>query len=162
MISLSKKIPSSSYLMTPSKSVMNTPTSKSTTTTTTTTTTVSQTVINNNNNKELSDSKTLLSSSVSFDSNLKNASTSITSNITNQLETPGKKATSPVLGTSMKDNIKFKNTPTSRQSIIPNTNFQKYYSFQKSSYNNSEYKCTCFNMPFVCEICTTRYFLGLY
>jgi hypothetical protein len=158
MISLSKKIPSSSYLMTPSKSVMNTPTSKSTTTTTTTTPAVSQTIINNNNNnKELSDSKTLLSSSVSFDSNLKNASTSITTNIiTNQLETPGKKATSPVLGTSMKDNIKFKNTPTSRQSIIPNTNFQKYYSFQKSSYNNSEYKCTCFNMPFVCEICTTR------
>jgi hypothetical protein len=159
MISLSKKIPSSSYLMTPSKSVMNTPTSKSTTTTTTTPA-VSQTIINNNNNnnnKELSDSKTLLSSSVSFDSNLKNASTSITTNIiTNQLETPGKKATSPVLGTSMKDNIKFKNTPTSRQSIIPNTNFQKYYSFQKSSYNNSEYKCTCFNMPFVCEICTTR------
>ncbi len=157
MISLSKKIPSSSYLMTPSKSVMNTPTSKSTTPTTTTTPAVSQTIINNNNNKELSDSKTLLSSSVSFDSNLKNASTSITTNIiTNQLETPGKKATSPVLGTSMKDNIKFKNTPTSRQSIIPNTNFQKYYSFQKSSYNNSEYKCTCFNMPFVCEICTTR------
>lgn len=36
-------------------------------------------------------------------------------------------------------------------------NLQKYYSFQKPSFSISENKCTCFNMPFVCEICTTRY-----
>lgn len=50
------------------------------------------------------------------------------------------------------------------QKSIPNivnksnisSNLQKYYSFQKSSFTMNENKCTCFNMPFVCEICTTR------
>ena len=37
------------------------------------------------------------------------------------------------------------------------TNLQKYYSFQKNSFSLSENKCSCFNMQFVCEICTTRY-----
>lgn len=91
----------------------------------------------------------VLSSSISFDSNLKNAG----------LNTP--KKTSPVLNESMKDNIKVDrqvNTPKlgTKQPIVPTSNLQKYYSFQKSSYNLSESKCTCFNMPFVCEICTTR------
>lgn len=36
----------------------------------------------------------------------------------------------------------------------PNSNnFQKFYSFQKSSFSD---KCNCFNMPIVCEICTSR------
>ncbi len=37
-------------------------------------------------------------------------------------------------------------------------NFQKYYSFQKPSYSLNDCKCTCFNMQFVCETCTSRYF----
>ena len=100
-------------------------------------------------------SSQLMSSSISFDSNLKNAAK----------ETPKKlSSNSPVLTETMKDNISQKdeksNTPklaaNSRHSLMPTSNLQKYYSFQKSSYNISESKCTCFNMPFVCEICTTR------
>jgi cell division control protein 7 len=35
-------------------------------------------------------------------------------------------------------------------------NFQKFHSFQKPSYSFDQSKCTCFNMSFVCENCTTR------
>lgn len=98
-----------------------------------------------------------MSSSISFDSNLKNAAK----------ETPKKLENSPVLTETIKDNVNQKdeksNTPkltaNSRHSLMPTSNLQKYYSFQKSSYNISESKCTCFNMPFVCEICTTRFLI---
>ena len=45
------------------------------------------------------------------------------------------------------------NTPRMKSST---PNLQKYYSFQKPSYSFMDNKCTCFNMPFVCEICTTK------
>ncbi len=48
------------------------------------------------------------------------------------------------------------NSPKSRSSATPN--LQKYYSFQKPAFNMNESKCNCFNMPFVCEVCTTRFF----
>ena len=35
------------------------------------------------------------------------------------------------------------------------SNFQKYHSFQKPSYIAFD-KCSCFNMPFICEICTNK------
>lgn len=54
------------------------------------------------------------------------------------------------------NNENMKNTPNLLNKPHLSTNLQKYYSFQKSSYSLSENKCTCFNMPFVCEICTTR------
>ncbi len=47
------------------------------------------------------------------------------------------------------------NSPKSRSNATPN--LQKYYSFQKPSFNINENKCNCFNMPFVCEVCTTRF-----
>ena len=34
-------------------------------------------------------------------------------------------------------------------------NLQKFFSFQRNSFS-SENKCTCYNMPFVCDICTNR------
>lgn len=43
---------------------------------------------------------------------------------------------------------------SSAKSSTPN--LQKYYSFQKPSFNFSDNRCNCYNMPFVCEICTTR------
>ena len=46
------------------------------------------------------------------------------------------------------------NTPKLKSST-PN-NFQKFHSFQKSSYSFIDNKCNCFNMPFVCEICTNK------
>jgi hypothetical protein len=52
------------------------------------------------------------------------------------------------------------NSPKSRSSATPN--LQKYYSFQKPSFNINENKCNCFNMPFVCEVCTTRFDLLLF
>lgn len=55
-----------------------------------------------------------------------------------------KKVTSPTISTQKFDSPR------------PNpSSLQKYYSFQKTSFTD---KCGCFNMPFVCEICTTRYF----
>lgn len=66
------------------------------------------------------------------------------------------KVTSPVLNESLVNTDKVSTSKLDRQSIMPTASLQKYYSFQKSSFNISESKCTCFNMPFVCEICTTR------
>lgn len=54
-----------------------------------------------------------------------------------------KKVTSPTVSTQKFDSAK------------PNlSSLQKYYSFQKTSFTD---KCSCFNMPIVCEICTARY-----
>jgi hypothetical protein len=50
------------------------------------------------------------------------------------------------------------NSPKSRTNATPN--LQKYYSFQKNSFSSlTDTKCSCFNMPFVCEICTARFFI---
>ncbi|CAF0937734.1 unnamed protein product [Brachionus calyciflorus] len=35
-------------------------------------------------------------------------------------------------------------------------NLQKFHSFSKPGFTFSDNKCNCFNMPFVCEICTAR------
>ena len=65
-------------------------------------------------------------------------------------------SSSPFLQTNNQQNDNLKNTPNLLNKPHLASNLQKYYSFQKSSYSLSENKCTCFNMPFVCEICTTR------
>jgi hypothetical protein len=60
-----------------------------------------------------------------------------------------------------------KNAKSSSPNVIPHnispvTNtFAKFYSFHKTSYNLSSLdmrnnNCTCFNMPFVCDICTSK------
>ena len=46
------------------------------------------------------------------------------------------------------------NSPKSRSTTTPN--LQKYHSFQKPSFSLTDSKCNCLNMPFVCEVCTTR------
>ena len=56
-----------------------------------------------------------------------------------------------------------KNAKSSSPNIVPNnkspvTNtFQKFYSFHKSSYNlDLRNSCTCFSMPHICDICTSK------
>ncbi len=85
--------------------------------------------------------------SISFDCDL-NKKEKITKNHNN--------SSSPFTSCNQQnENIK-NNTPNILNKPYLSSNFQKYYSFQKSSYSLSENKCTCFNMPFVCETCTAR------
>lgn len=65
-------------------------------------------------------------------------------------------SSSPFLHNQTNENNNQKAAPNIINKPHLTTNLQKYYSFQKSSYSMTENKCTCFNMPFVCEICTTR------
>ncbi len=77
-------------------------------------------------------------------------SQSCESNLSHMLATPTK-----LLNTPTKNLM---NNNTNLNSPKPSTpNFQKYYSFQKPSFAVNEYKCTCFNMQFVCETCTSRH-----
>ena len=46
------------------------------------------------------------------------------------------------------------NSPKSRSTTTPN--LQKYHSFQKPSFSLSEIRCNFFNMPFICQSCSTR------
>lgn len=82
--------------------------------------------------------KSLMSNSQSFDCNLNE-----------QLNNP----TSPPNLNLANNNPNTFNSPKPKANTV---NLQKYYSFQKPSFTMSDNKCTCFNMPFVCEICTTR------
>ena len=74
-----------------------------------------------------------------------------------------KNANNKSFGNSSSPSVSVLNEPKnvlnalSKQPSFTKTSLQKYYSFQKSAYTLSENKCTCFNMPFVCEICTTRF-----
>ena len=49
------------------------------------------------------------------------------------------------------------NSPSLTAKLNTSVNFQKYRSFHKTSFvSNSDQKCTCFNMQFVCDVCTSR------
>lgn len=112
-------------------------------------------IINKNNNEVNS----ILNSSIGFDCDpgkkdltLKNPNNNSSSPFTST-------AKSTSISTSISSQLnENKNTPTNLlNKPYLTSSFQKYYSFQKFSYSSlADNKCTCFNMPFVCEICTTR------
>lgn len=88
--------------------------------------------------------KSLMTNSQSYDCNIA------------EMNSKAKAAISPNL--AEKETTSTLNTP--KQNTLQKTpsiqKFQKYNSFQKPSYSYMDNKCTCFNMPFVCEICTNK------
>jgi hypothetical protein len=86
--------------------------------------------------------KPQISNSISFEDNLSKATAN------------GTKSSSPAINQSPSSNQN--NSTLVKNNKVMTPNLQKFYSFQKTPYSFSENKCTCFNMPFVCEICTTR------
>ena len=100
--------------------------------------------------------------SFSFDCNLQN------NNNNNNQELSKNANNNKSFGNSSSPSVSAMNEPKnvlnslSKQPSFTKTSLQKYYSFQKSAYTLSENKCTCFNMPFVCEICTTRFVCEFY
>ena len=86
--------------------------------------------------------KSQITNSFSFESNL---------NMMNDIKSPPSN-TPTIAKTNLNNNTTNVNSPRVKAS----PNLQKYYSFQKPSYSFSDTKCNCFNMPFVCEICTSR------
>jgi len=85
--------------------------------------------------------KSQITNSFSFESNL---------NMMNNMKSPP--SNTPTVAKNNLNNVPNINSPRVKAS----PNLQKYYSFQKPSYSFSDTKCNCFNMPFVCEICTSR------
>lgn len=116
-----------------------------------------------------------MSNSQSFDFNLNEFETksvqkspTTNNNNNNDTSTPQQKPSMSVLNsisnrTSLAPsaNSPGNNSPRLAKTAVSRTsaqNWQKFHSFQKPSFSTTENKCTCFNMQFVCEICTTRYF----
>jgi hypothetical protein len=87
--------------------------------------------------------KTQITNSFSFESNL---------NMMNDIKSPP--SNTPTIA---KNNLNNHVTNINSPRVKASPNLQKYYSFQKPSYSFSDTKCNCFNMPFVCEICTSRF-----
>lgn len=107
--------------------------------------------------------ESFLSNSQSFDSNLSDAAINKAALV--------QRTPSPVAANNRQAALaNNKNTPNianiksslnSPKVKTPNSStFQKFYSFQKSSFSMNENKCACFNTQFVCEICTARFYFN--